>query len=65
MSADKRNKRLWQLINELKNNIIIVKICSKIPTDTQQISDKFIAFFIDKIRDLKRKNNPIKIKDSA
>jgi CRISPR/Cas system-associated endoribonuclease Cas2 len=68
MSGDNRNKILWQLINKgtctswNKNNNIKIKIGSKITTDTQQIADKFNAFFYT-IRDLEYKNNPIKTKE--
>jgi hypothetical protein len=70
MSADNKNKRLWQLINkgtctsENKNNNIKIKIGSKITTAPQQIADKFSAFYINTIRDLKWEYNPVKEKDS-
>jgi hypothetical protein len=54
-SADNKNKRIWQLINEgtctsqNKNNNLTIKNGSKITSDPQQIADKFNAFFIDTI----------------
>jgi hypothetical protein len=55
ISADDKNKRICQLINEgtctsqNKNNNITIKNSSKITSDPQQIADKFNAFFIDTI----------------
>jgi len=70
-SAENKSKRIGQLINEgtctsqnTNNNNITITIGSKITSDPQQTAVKFNAFFIDKICDLKHKNNPINTKDS-
>ena len=70
MSADNKNKRLWQLINKgtctswNKNNNIKIKSGSKITAAPQQIADDFNAFSIDTIRDLKWEKNLVKEKES-
>ena len=61
MSADNKNKGLWQLINKEictsrnKNNNITIKIGSKITTDPPQIAEKFNVFFTYTIRGLKQR----------
>jgi translation initiation factor 2 beta subunit (eIF-2beta)/eIF-5 len=55
MSADNKNRRIWQLINEgtctsqNKNNNIAIINGKIITSELQQIADKFNAFFIDTI----------------
>jgi hypothetical protein len=65
MSADNKNKILWWLVNKIictsqnKNNINIKTGSKILTTAPQQTADKFSAFCIDTIGDLRWEYNPV------